>query len=99
MDALDPGVALAPGAELTVSQAAPLRATLLARLEAGAWTGLDLSAVEAMDSAGVQLLLALRRSLADEGLPWTLSGASEPVREVLALYGLTDLLPAESPAR
>lgn len=81
--------------ELTIPQAAALRDRLLAVLDtAPNGLALDLGDVEAFDSAGLQLLLATRNSLAERGLALTLSAASVPVAEALRVYGLQALLPA-----
>lgn len=49
---------------------------------------LDLSQVEAADSAGIQLLVAANKTLLAEGRRLQICGASAPVRDLLALYGL-----------
>ena len=49
---------------------------------------LDLSRVEAADSAGVQLLVAAHKTLLAEGRRLQICGASAPVKDLLALYGL-----------
>jgi anti-anti-sigma factor len=82
---------LALDGELTIQQAAAVRERLLAALAAGLRC-LDLGQVSECDSAGVQLLLAARKSAEDAGLPLTLAPVSEPVREVLVGYGLAQLL-------
>jgi anti-anti-sigma factor len=56
--------------------------------------GIDLSAVGAMDSAGVQLLVALGRSLEKRGQALAITDTSAVVRDVLQVYGLTSLLGA-----
>lgn len=83
----DDTVALGP--EMTIAQAATCRDTLVDALCASAGDlTLDLSAVTDIDSAGVQLLLATRRSVAERGAVLTLSGASGPVADALAVFGL-----------
>lgn len=54
---------------------------------------LDLQAVEAFDSAGVQLLLSLQHSLARRGQQLVLSAPSACVRDALQRFGLQDHLP------
>lgn len=51
-----------------------------------------LAAVEAMDTATTQVLLALRRSLAAEGRRLSLEGAPSPVLDFWRSAGLTDLV-------
>ena len=86
---------LALGPELTIVQAAEAHASLAQAL-AGR-TGdlqLDLGGVTDFDSAGVQLLLATRRSLAERGDALQLSAASAAVRDALGVFGLDSLLSA-----
>lgn len=83
--------------ELTIPQAAAVRDQLLALLDtAPDGLALDLGGVESFDTAGLQLLLATRHSLAERGLALTLSACSTPVAEALRVYGLQALLPAAS---
>lgn len=77
----------------TISDALAQQAALREALDAGAST-LDLSRVHEIDSAGVQLLLAARRTAASHGLALTLSDASPAVRELLQRYGLLETLTA-----
>lgn len=84
-----PTEAVVLGPELTISQAAALRDALVDALCATAGDlQLDLGAVTEIDSAGVQLLLATRRSVAERGATLTLTAASAPVAEALAVFGL-----------
>ena len=94
---------LALGPELTIPFAAATRDTLFDALHTqgaergGAAQGdlaLDLSAVTDVDSAGLQLLLATRRSLAERGDALHLLAPSAPMREALAVLGLSHLLPS-----
>jgi len=77
--------------ELTIYRAAELAGAMKAALAAVADGGaleLDLSEVAEMDCAGVQLLLAARRSAAESGRTLRLSGRSAAVDEVLATLRL-----------
>lgn len=90
---------LALGPELTIPFAAATRDTLFDALhtQGAAAQGdlaLDLSAVTEVDSAGLQLLLATRRSLAERGDALHLLAPSAPLREALAVLGLSHLLPS-----
>lgn len=87
---------LALGPELTVAFAAEARERLLAAIHQGQGLTLDLSAVTDFDSAGVQLLLAARRAQAERCQPLLLRRASPPVRDALATFGLSDILPIEA---
>ncbi len=71
--------------ELTIYRAAELAAALraaLAEVPAGAAFELDLSDVTEMDCAGVQLLIAARRSTDESGRVLHLTGSSPAVAEV-----------------
>ena len=71
--------------ELTIYRAAELAAAMkaaLAGVPAGAALELDLAEVTEMDSAGVQLLLAARRSADESGRVLRLAGTSPAVAEV-----------------
>ena len=71
--------------ELTIYRAAELAAAMkaaLAESPAGAAFELDLSEVTEMDCAGVQLLVAARRSAGDSGRTLRISGSSPAVDEV-----------------
>ncbi len=96
--------------ELNIYRAAELRQVLLAALsDSPAGLELDLSGVSEIDSAGVQLLLAVRRDLHARGLPLRLSAPSAAVRELFELFALNgdyfgdvlqsaaDALPGEAP--
>jgi anti-anti-sigma factor len=82
--------ALQLDSELTIAQAAIVREHLLAWLPRGDGV-IDASRVDACDSTGVQLLLALRRSLQERRQTFDLQAPSAPLREVLQRYGLQDL--------
>jgi anti-sigma B factor antagonist len=59
---------------------------------------IDLSDVDAFDTAGVQLLLAARRTMEMRGGRLQVEAASVAVQEVLAVFGLEVLLrPAAQP--
>jgi anti-anti-sigma factor len=80
--------------ELTIYRAAELAAamrTALAAVADGGALDLDLSEVAEMDSAGVQLLLAARRSAIESGRALRLIARSAAVDDVLAILHLTAL--------
>lgn len=84
---------LALGPELTIAQAASWRDALVDALCATAGDlALDLDGVTDIDSAGVQLLLATRRSVAERGATLHLSGLSSTVAEAFAVFGLDSRL-------
>lgn len=87
--------------ELTIYRAAELAAamkTALAAVADGGALDLDLSGVAEMDSAGVQLLLAARRSAAESGRALRLVARSAAVDDVIAILQLTTLLGDAAPA-
>lgn len=73
--------------EWTIHSIAQHRESVLPLLDMGA-TEVDVSGITELDSAGLQLLLALQRGLARRGLELRLRPLSSSVREVLNLYGL-----------
>ena len=77
----------APEGEMTIRTAAAQREALQQAIDAGCVT-LDLSRVEAIDTAGVQLLLAARRAVDPLGTPLQIRGAGDPVRSLVSLYRL-----------
>ncbi|MBK7614969.1 MAG: STAS domain-containing protein [Burkholderiales bacterium] len=85
--------------DLSIVDAAALREQLREALSNS--TGdltLNLAGVESCDSAGVQLLLSLRRSLAARGGALHIAQPAESVRQALASLGLQDLLGASAGA-
>lgn len=85
--------------ELTIQTAADCHLTLLSFVNETAGgdapgLALDLSGVIGLDSAGVQLLMAARRSLAAQGKTLQLAGSNRSVDAVLATLGLADWLPS-----
>ncbi|MBH9579632.1 STAS domain-containing protein [Inhella proteolytica] len=87
---------LSLGTEWTIAQASELHQSLLAALQASAEQGdvpvLDLAGVDSMDSAGVQLLLALHRSLQERGQELRIATASPTVLAALDMYRVRSLL-------
>lgn len=81
--------------ELTIRTASKVHEQLQQALADG-HHALDLSRVEVFDSAGVQLLLAARKALIAGGMNLHIQGASSPVQELLALYGLRDAFSAST---
>jgi anti-sigma B factor antagonist len=95
------GTPLSLGPELTIVFAAAMQQTLSDAVQAGEGPlVLDLGEVSDFDSAGVQLLLATRRSLADRGRTLHVAAASSAVTDALVVFGLQSLLmPAAAPER
>lgn len=74
--------------ELTIYHAAQLKEDLLAPLAQAQAIELDLSQVAEIDSAGLQLLVLLKREAAAAGKRLSLVGHSPAVLNVLDLYNL-----------
>jgi len=88
--------------ELTIQTAADWQLALLTSLNElgdapGACLALDLAPLATLDSAGVQLLLATRRSLAARGQSMQLGASNRGVDDVLDTLGLGDALWAALP--
>jgi anti-anti-sigma factor len=71
--------------ELTVQTAAEQKTYLLAALQASSGIELDLSEIAEIDTAGLQLLLLLKREATQLGQGLKLISPSAPVIEVLKL--------------
>lgn len=96
-EAGDDATRLALDGNLTIADAGNVRERLLDWLQApGGNRRLDLAQVESIDTAGVQLLLAGRRLLAERGADLHIDPASPAVRAVLTTCGLADWLLAPS---
>ncbi len=80
--------------DLSIYQASDARDAFVALLplHADAWQ-LDLGCIGDFDSAGLQLLLVIQRTLAQGGSPVTVVDATPAVRESIALLRLESLFP------
>lgn len=88
---------LALGPELTIAFAAGAYETLAEAHNAGLGDlALELGGVTEFDSAGVQLLLSARNSLARRGQRLQLRSASPAVADALRTFGLQAMLPAQA---
>ncbi len=79
---------------LTQVEAAECLANLSRRMRDGAGWELDASALTEFDSAALAVLLALQREARAAGATLRVRGMSERLRELVALYGVGELLPA-----
>lgn len=85
-------VRLAIRGDCTIVQAAQLATAMREALNTGsAAYGLDLGEVTEMDSAGLQLLLASRRSCELAGRPWRIVALNDGVQRFLHLLRLDHL--------
>mgnify|MGYP000984447182 CR=1 FL=1 len=80
--------------DLTIRNAATTREQLLAALDNNDVVDIDLGGVGDFDSAGLQLLIAARKSAAGAGKHLRFSSVGRSVADVLDLYGLMDALAA-----
>ena len=76
------------GGELTIYEAAGLRDELLRALEGHSVLELDLSGVSGMDTAGLQVIMALKKTGRARGVQVTLSHHSEAVTHAIQLFDL-----------
>jgi phospholipid transport system transporter-binding protein len=83
-----------PAGSLTMDSAATVLA-ISTEAELPATGVIDLERVEAVDSAGVALLLAWKRRAAAEGKPLTFAHLPPSLASLAQLYGVEDLLVAE----
>jgi anti-anti-sigma factor len=74
--------------ELTIYAAAAVKAGLLDVLAGAVEIEIDLTGVTAIDTAGVQLLIAAKREAAADGVPLRLVGHSAAALELIELYEL-----------
>lgn len=83
--------------DLTVYSTSELRHLLYIGLPAGDGpVELDLSEVTELDTAGLQLLMLLRRRASGAGRELRIMGESSVARQTLRILGLTDLLTGSS---
>ncbi|HSW03992.1 STAS domain-containing protein [Aquabacterium sp.] len=88
--------------ELCIVDSAPAKAALLQALDAAAELDIDLAGVSAIDTAGLQLLIAAKRAAGTAGKTLRLVGHSAPALELIELYDLASwfgdplVLPATS---
>lgn len=74
--------------EMTIYQAPAQKEQLLAALQGSECLELDLAAVPDMDSAGLQLLILLKREVQQQGKQLTIVGHSAKVQQVLDFCNL-----------
>lgn len=79
---------------LTQVEAAECLARLSRQMRDGAGWALDASALVDFDSSALAVLLALQREARAAGATLQVHGMSGRLRELVALYGVGELLPA-----
>lgn len=88
---------LALKTDLTIYFALELKSVLLAAVRSTPVLTLDLSALNEIDSSGIQLLVLMKREAVRLGHQVRLQGATEPVTQLIAFYALTAYF--EDPSR
>ncbi len=83
------------GGSCTIHEAAALKAHMLEQLGRPAPYEIDGSAVERLDAAGIQLLVAFALDCLERNLPYAWTGRSATLEQAIALLGAGSLL--ESP--
>ena len=78
--------------ELTIRNGAALREQLRTALAENDEVELNMAAVSEFDSAGLQLLIAAKKSAVAAGKTLRFTDSSRPMVDVLDLYGLLDEL-------
>lgn len=92
------GVVVAVAGELDVATAAEFEATLLEQLADGP-VRLDMRGLSFMDSSGIRVLDAILRDLPVIGSTLLIEPTLQPpVRQVIELTGMTDVLPFDTPS-
>ncbi len=79
---------------LTQVEAAECLARLSRQMRDGAGWSLDASALADFDSSALAVLLALQREARAAGTTLRVAGMSDRLQELVALYGVGELLPA-----
>ncbi len=83
--------------EVTIYRAQELKRTLLEALEHSVALRIDLAGVSELDSAGVQLLIAVKNAADAERKPLELANHSAPVLSCFELYDLAAFFGDASP--
>jgi anti-anti-sigma regulatory factor len=83
-----------PAAAMTIQHASTLWTDARSHFADGGSMHIDLSAVERLDTAGCQLLLACREDARRRSLGWRLTGCAPQALEVMRLLGCVDMLEA-----
>ncbi len=76
--------------DITISCAESLKMEISGMLEVYKRFEFDLSAIEEIDTAGIQLLLALKAELIEQGKEFSIIGASPSVLELMNTFCLRD---------
>ncbi len=78
--------------DVTIYTAEGIKQDLFAEISKNKNINVELSDVSEFDTAGFQALIFGKKYASENGIELRLCGASEAVREVFQLYGMSDLL-------
>lgn len=96
VDALEDGVVIRLHGDLDMATASELRQTLAAILgKAPVRVTIDLSGLDFVDSTGIGVLVGGFRRAKDEGCDFSLRFPNRPVKKVLHLTGIDQMMPIE----
>jgi ABC-type transporter Mla MlaB component len=79
-------------ASLQIKDVEQAHRRLLAALGGASSVSVDVSPIDVIDTAGLQLLLALQRGAASGGVPVEFHGESAALSQALSILGLRDAL-------
>jgi len=96
-DVLDPTATLRLEPSLRIGEVETRRDMLLRLLDRREPVRIDVSALQSVDTAGVQLLLAFRREADRRGIPVDYCGESPELLNALRLLGLADAVLGRRP--
>lgn len=82
--------------EFTIFTASEIRNRMLDALSEGDQVEVDLSGVNEIDTAGVQIILAAQLNASNRRKQLSFVGRSQAVIDVMAIYGLADRFTAEA---
>jgi anti-anti-sigma regulatory factor len=89
-------IAIACGEALGIAEVADVYATLLAALAEGSPVDLDISKLESVDAAALQMLYAFSKEMATQGSSLTWTSPSEAFSRSSKLLGLAELMNMEN---
>jgi anti-anti-sigma regulatory factor len=89
-------IAIACGEALGIADVADVYATLLSALAEGSSVDLDISKLERIDAAALQMLYAFSKELATQGSSLTWTMPSEAFSRSAKLLGMTELVNLEN---
>jgi len=89
-------IAIACGEALGIAEVADVYATLLAALAEGSSVDLDISQLERVDAAALQMLYAFSKERATQGSSLTWTAPSEAFSRSAKLLGLAELMNLEN---